>query len=150
MHLKKILFFAGLLLALAGCNTIDRRISEKQDVFNRLDLQTQAKVRQGTISIGYTPDMVYIALGPPSAKQQKAIAEGDESIWIYKAYYRKYEGTAFAGYQSMMISDPSGRGGRSMISLVPVKAPVYSEQEEDKIRVHFVNGKVSAIDKLRG
>ncbi len=62
---------------------------KKQDVFDRLDPQTQDKIRHGLISIGYPPDMVYIALGPPSEKQQKVTPEGDETTWIYKSYDRK-------------------------------------------------------------
>ncbi|HXA13520.1 MAG TPA: hypothetical protein VNW23_00210, partial [Opitutaceae bacterium] len=82
MSPRLLLFFAVLLPALAGCNSIGSRIREKQAVFNGLDPQTQAKIRQGVIAVGYTTDMVYIALGPPGERQQKAIPEGDETIWI--------------------------------------------------------------------
>ncbi|HSY53749.1 MAG TPA: hypothetical protein VK785_04840 [Opitutaceae bacterium] len=148
MSPRLFLFFAVLLAAMAGCNSIGSRIREKQAVFNGLDPQTQAKIRQGVVAIGYTPDMVYIALGPPGAQRPGFTPNGDETIWIYKTYYRKYEGMVFAGYQYMVINDPSGHGGQ--ISLQPVSAPVYSQHEQDKLRIHFVNGRVSAIDKLRG
>lgn len=148
MHLKKIIFFAGLLLALAGCNTIDNRISEKQDVFNRLDPQTQDKIRQGIVNIGYTEDMVYIALGPPDARHQKVTAKGDETTWIYKTYYEQFEGVEHVGYRRVVFFDPADHVYH--IYYEPVSTPVYSEHEEDNIRVTFANGKATAIEQSKG
>jgi hypothetical protein len=147
MHLKKIVFFAGLLLALAGCNTIDRRISEKQDVFNRLDPQTQDKIRQGIVEVGYTEDMVYIALGPPDEQHQKVATTGDDVTWIYKTDYEQFEGVEQVGYRRVVFFDPADRVYH--VYYEPVSSPVYSEHEEDNIRVTFVNGKVTAIEQSK-
>ena len=35
---------------------------------------TQGKIRQGIVEVGYTEDLVYIALGPPDAWHQKVTA----------------------------------------------------------------------------
>jgi outer membrane protein assembly factor BamE (lipoprotein component of BamABCDE complex) len=78
MHLKTIFLFTALLLAVSGCNTVDHRIGEKPDVFNRLDPKAQAEIRQGRVHVGYTPDMVYLALGQPD--------KIDGNIWYYKLY----------------------------------------------------------------
>jgi hypothetical protein len=145
MCLKKILCFAVLLLALAGCNTIDSRISEKQAVFDRLDPQVQAKIRQGIVEVGYTEDMVYIALGRPDARHQKVTAKGDETTWVYKTYYEQYEGIAHVGYRRIVFFDPGTRVYH--VYYEPVSEPVYSEHEEDNIRVTFVNGKVASIEQ---
>ena len=145
MRLQNIIFFAGLLLALAGCNTIDHRISEKQDVFNRLDPQTQDKIRQGVVEVGYTQDMVYIALGPPDARHEKVTTKGNETTWIYKTYYEQYEGMAHVGYRRIVFFDPADHVYH--VYYEPVSEPVYSEHEEDNIRVTFVDGKVTAIEQ---
>jgi hypothetical protein len=145
MYFKKIAFFAGLLLALAGCNTIDSRISEKQDAFNRLDPQTQGKIRQGIVEVGYTEDMVYIALGPPDARYQKVITKGDETTWIYKTDFEQFEGVEQVGYRRVVFFDPGDRVYH--VYYEPVSMPVYSEHEENNIRVTFVNGKVTAIEQ---
>jgi len=84
MHLKKIFFFTVLLLAVSGCNTIDHRIHEKPDVFNQLDPKAQAEIRQGRVEVGYTPDMVYIALGKPD--------KIDGNTWYYKLYFEEGDG----------------------------------------------------------
>jgi hypothetical protein len=145
MHLKKILFFAGLLLALAGCSTIDTRIREKQDAFNRLDPQAQSKIRQGVVEVGYTEDMVYIALGRPDAQRQKTTLKGDETTWIYKTYYEQYEGVAQVGYRRVVFFDPGTRAYN--VYYEPVSEPVYSEAEENNILVTFVNGRVTVIEQ---
>jgi outer membrane protein assembly factor BamE (lipoprotein component of BamABCDE complex) len=84
MPIKKIFFFTALLLAVSGCDTINHRIREKQDVFNRLDPKAQAVIRQGRVEIGYTPDMVYMALGKPDK------IEG--TTWYYKHYFEEGDG----------------------------------------------------------
>jgi hypothetical protein len=145
MSLKKILFVAGLMLALAGCNTIDHRISEKQDVFNRLDPQVQDKIRQGVVEIGYTQDMVYIALGPPDARHEKVTAKGTETTWVYKTYYEQFEGVEHVGFRRIVFFDPSDHVYH--VYYEPVSTPVYSQHEEDNIRVTFVDGKVTAIEQ---
>jgi hypothetical protein len=145
MHLTKILSFAGLMLALAGCHTIDSRISEKQDIFNRLDPQVQAKIRQGIVEVGYTEDMVYIALGAPDARHDKVTGKGDETTWIYKTYYEQFEGVAHVGYRRVVFFDPVDHVYH--VYYEPVSEPIYSEREEDNIRVTFVDGKVTAIEQ---
>jgi outer membrane protein assembly factor BamE (lipoprotein component of BamABCDE complex) len=145
MRLKQIIFFAGLLLALAGCSTIDSRIGEKQEVFDRLDPRVQAKIREGIVQVGYTQDMVYIALGQPDARHEKVTAKGDETTWIYKTYYEQFEGVEHVGYHRIVYFDPAGNVYH--VYREPVSMPVYSEREEENIRVTFVNGKVTAIEQ---
>ncbi|HTQ31857.1 MAG TPA: hypothetical protein VMI53_11670 [Opitutaceae bacterium] len=147
MKLRPFLLLAGLGLALAGCSTIDSRIREKQDSFNRLDPSTQAKLRQGIVEVGYTPDMVYIALGSPDERHELTTGKGDETTWIYKTYYEQYEGMAHVGYRRIVFFDPATRIYH--IYYEPVSTPVYSEQEEDNIRVTFVNGKVASIEQTK-
>jgi hypothetical protein len=140
-----ILIAALLLLTLAGCNTIDSRISQKQGMFDRLDPRIQAKIRQGIVEVGYTPDMVYIALGTPDERHQKVTAKGDETTWIYKTYYEQYEGMVHVGYHRIVFYDPGARVYH--IYYEPVSTPVYSEHAEDNIRVAFVNGRVTVIEQ---
>ncbi|HTB81500.1 MAG TPA: hypothetical protein VK717_11505 [Opitutaceae bacterium] len=142
---RTLILFAALMLMLAGCNTIDSRISQKQDVFNRLDPQTQAKIRQGIVEVGYTPDMVYIALGTPDEQHQKVTAKGDDTTWVYRTYYEQYEGMAHVGYRRIVFFDPATRVYR--IYYEPVSTPVYSEHAQDNIRVTFVNGRVATIEQ---
>ncbi len=68
-RLLALLCGATALALLAGCQTVDTRIKEKPEVFASLDKAVQDKIKQGIIEIGYTPDMVWLALGAPRASQ---------------------------------------------------------------------------------
>jgi hypothetical protein len=55
--------------ALAGCHSVSSRIEEKAALFGTLSPAVQADLRAGIAKAGDTADMVYIALGRPSAIQ---------------------------------------------------------------------------------
>jgi hypothetical protein len=72
-----------LLLLAVGCATPDRRIQRHPDVFAAFPTNVQANVRSGIVDVGYTPDMVYIALGRPDRVLVRETAEGRVEIWVY-------------------------------------------------------------------
>lgn len=136
----------GAVALLAGCNTTEQRIRQKSEVFTSLPAADQERLRKGEVSIGDTPDMVFIAIGEPDRRIEKRSAENRKVIWIYKNYFERYEGTAFAGYRRMVGFDP--RSGRRFVYLQPSYADVYRNESEERLRVVFEDGKVSAIEEL--
>ncbi len=136
-----------LLALLAGCSTIDKRIEEKSSVFAGLDAATQEKLRKGIVEIGYTPEMVYIALGRPDEKRERVSAEGRELTWIYSTYRQEYAGTGVAGHRRTVIYDPASK--RSYIMWEPIVTDFYRNEIEDRIRVSFRDGKVSVIEQVK-
>ncbi len=147
MKLQAILLSVLLGLALAGCSTVDSRIREKAAVFNQLSPADQARIRQGIIAVGFTPDMVYMALGNPTEIRLHTIAAGQETLWIYSTYYDRYEGTVHAGYRRWVYYDPRIRAYR--VYYEPVYGQVYSEQKENVFRITFLNGRVTAIEETK-
>ncbi len=137
-----LLLAAGLV---TGCSTVNSRIREKAPLYYSLDANTQSKIAHGDIDVGFTPDMVYIALGEPTRKRERTTQDGTNDTWIYSTYYDRYEGTAQVGYHRWVV--PYGRGYR--VFWEPAYQDVYSQQREDRIRVTFANGKVSSIDQAR-
>jgi hypothetical protein len=146
--MKKVLHLPLLAAALllGACSTINSRINEKSDIYYSLDEATRAKLDQGNIDLGFTPDMVYIALGQPDSKRQRVTADGTTDVWVYSTYYDRYEGNAHMGYRRWVVPTPHGY----RVVYEPVHAPVYSQQREDNIRVTFQNGQVSSIETARG
>ena len=116
-------------------------------MFARLDPATQARIRQGLIGLGFTPDMVYIALGRPDEIHSRIAAAGRTTVWTYNSYYERYEGTVHAGYRRFATWDPRTRGYR--VSHEPVYADVYSEQQDTNIRVFFQSDQVTAIEQAK-
>jgi hypothetical protein len=141
------LLLGMLAFALAGCSTVDSRIKEKPDVFAKLDPVIQAKLKQGIIDLGYTSDMVYIALGKPDEIRERTSGGGHDTVWKYNTYYDRYEGTVHAGYRRFVYWDPRIRAYR--IYYEPVYANLYSAEKETYIRVTFRDDKITVIEQTK-
>jgi hypothetical protein len=135
----------GAALLFAGCSTINSRIQEKSAVFSSLDPATQAQIKHGDVGLGFTPDMVYMALGQPDATRHRTSADGVAVTWIYDSNY--YD-AAYVGYHRW-----GGWGPRGMYRMYwgpgPFYGPYYGPFPSDDIRVTFQNGRVVSIDQAR-
>lgn len=147
MKIPFTLLAAGLALLLAGCSTVSSRIDEKAAVFNSLDPQTQARIRQGLVDVGFTQDMVYMALGRPNSTREQQSSQGLQTTWVYNTYWQEYEGRQLVGYHRQAYFDERARAWR--VYYQPVHANIYSEREEEYIRVMFKDGKVAAIEQTK-
>ena len=83
------IFLATLLTALlgSGCETRSDRIREKSALYATLSPAQQAQIGQGIVAVGFTPEMVYMALGNPARLEKTERAEAPAELWIYNNYY---------------------------------------------------------------
>jgi len=70
---------------LTGCATIDSRISEHPDMFQRLSPSDQALVREGKIRDGMSQDGVYLAWGGPNERVPGRVHGKPADTWVYTA-----------------------------------------------------------------
>lgn len=133
------------ILVLAGCNTFERRAEKKADVFATLSPETKDRLKNKTIQIGDTFDLVYIAFGNPDEKQQSATASGETVTWIYNRYWQEYQGEAYGGFYRHVVRDP--KTGATRVYLEPVSRPVYADRKQPVLRVVFADGKASVIER---
>lgn len=138
-----LLTCVAVLLANAGCSTMNGRIKEHEAMFRTLEPATQQRLREQRVEIGDTADMVYIALGRPTSRTERKSKDGTTMVWTYSVRGTEYAGTA-VGHRRAVVIDP--RTGRRMLIVQPVVANVYQETEEDLIRVEFKEGLVSAVE----
>lgn len=111
---------------LAGCQTVDARIRKNPEAFASVDQATQDKVKQGIIDLGFSENLVYLAIGAPDLKRKSVSATGQTETWIYYAssvlkadfpqngYYRHdynppvdelpYSGTERGSYRDVYVS----------------------------------------------
>lgn len=77
----------GWIAIVAGCNTSPQldRISELKTQYEQMDQATQDEVAKGSIAIGHTPEMVYIALGRPDVIETSP--DGQDITWTYRNFY---------------------------------------------------------------
>ncbi|MBS0632462.1 MAG: hypothetical protein JSS11_11140 [Verrucomicrobia bacterium] len=166
----------GTLLGLAaGCGTTDtlaRRIEQHHDVYAGLSAEEKTQIDRGIITVGFSPEMVLMALGKPE-RVVPGRGPGAED-WIYvNLYSPNGDSVAMASKVSMQyplkphqdMGPPQyykfdsqtrspGGGGGSITDTVPV--PTYqlvpdlaNEQikAESAIKVHvkFTEGTVEDI-----
>ncbi len=146
-HFISLVLAAAALFFTSGCQTVESRIKEKPDVFAKLDAATQDKIKQGIIEIGYTEDMVYLALGAPDQKRESIRANGKSITWIYNTYYSRYDGADYIGYHRSVYFDPYLHAYRMYYR--PVFADTYIQEKEERIRVVFKEGKAAVIEQTK-
>ncbi len=83
---------AAVLLAVmfVGCESdggIAARSQEKSATYSSLKPWQKKYIDKGTVAEGFTPDMVYIAMGKPDKVETKDFPQGKVEIWTYSRYY---------------------------------------------------------------
>ena len=144
---QSLLFAAAVatLAFLAGCNSFNTRARQMSGVYNQLAPSDQERLQRGIISIGDTPEMVYIALGNPDERRDILNADGTQTTWVYRTYWQQYEGQAWLGYRRVVVPARNGRG--YVVFHEPVTQDIYSTNVDDRIRVTFANGVVQSVEQ---
>ncbi len=123
-------------MALAGCSTPDSRIERNRAAFAGYPPVVQAKIRAGEIEVGYTTEMVTLALGRADHIHRRHTAEGETEIWAYA------DKSPTFGFGIGI-----GGGGRHSGGGVAVGASTGGDRG-DRLRVIFERGKVKAIERF--
>jgi len=81
--LLQALVAGAFALFLAGCTTIETRITEKQAAYSSMSATDRALVGQGKIREGMSQDAVYIAWGAPNQRATGRNRGRTVETWIY-------------------------------------------------------------------
>lgn len=131
-------------LLLTGCATPRSRIQEFQTVFDSLDPAQQELIEAGQIDIGFTEDMVYMALGKPDREFTRRTAEGEVALWAYTSHFTRTRRELVHG--TFRVHDRRAGRVHSVRDSVWVDVPTY--HEFDRLRVEFDDeGVVRAIER---
>lgn len=136
--------FPCLAALLAACATTPQsRIKANQALFDGLPPAAQEKIKNGQVDIGFTEDMVLMAMDTPDRKYVRTTAAGGTSVWSYTTVRTKTE------RQRVPVSGTVPDGGgqwRSYNNWMWVNVEQQSEYE--RFRVEFKDGKVTAFEEL--
>ncbi|MDX2187558.1 MAG: hypothetical protein SFV32_11545 [Opitutaceae bacterium] len=133
---------ASLLLAfLSGCSTPESRIAKQPELFASLQPGDQELVRQGKVAVGFTPDMVKLALGDADKVWVRTDAAGTNEVWSYTTYESDAGVYLYRGYYHRWHyrGDP----------LYPYYLTVPSRREREEIRLQFKDGRVSVVEQVK-
>jgi hypothetical protein len=124
-----------LLAVFSACSTPDSRIRANKAEFDALPAETQAKIREGKVEVGFTPSMVLMALGDPDRRYSKTGESGQSEVWAYQD-----KGPAF----SFGVGVGGGSGRTGMGGGIGVSTA--GDRTDDKLRVIFEGGRVVSIE----
>src|SRR5258706_9120484 len=111
MHRPLLASLAAFSLVLfAGCNTANSRYQKVSGTVTR-DPRTQAAIKRGVVEPGYTPEMVYLALGKPTIPADGIVDATRDGTWIYRNFGPPGTDRDFirAGFRRRVVFDPSRR-----------------------------------------
>jgi hypothetical protein len=87
MHLRPLALLIGLVapLLFSGCNTAAVRVLTNYETFSQLDPKVRANILRGRVELGYTHEMVRLAVGRPNYASSAAAVKGGYDVWSYTA-----------------------------------------------------------------
>lgn len=128
----------GMIALLAACATPQARIERNLEYFNTLGSTEQALIKEGKVAVGFTPEMVKLAVGDPDQRWARTDAAGRSEIWSYTTYDGNDGTPLFGGYYHRYAGGyPAYYDG---IVITGARAREY-------FKVTFTAGKVSAIEQ---
>ena len=143
MHKPILPLAAAALLALGavtGCEStgsIAARAEEKAAVYASLKPWEKKYIEKGTVATGFTPDMVYIALGRPTRVTARDFPEGHAELWTYGRCYPTAD--AIRGFKPVSLAldsayqppaatpPPNFSGGSRPNNTLGTKAPMEAD-----------------------
>ena len=75
--------FTLCIVIFLSCSTPDSRIRKNQELFDTYPPDVQDSIREGKVKIGFTEDMVRMALGNPNETAVNVTKEGEVHVWAY-------------------------------------------------------------------
>ena len=135
------------LLLIAGCQSANSRYQQVSATM-KPDAKTQKNIKRGVIEPGYTPEMVYLALGKPTVPADGIVDATRDGTWIYRDYQATATDRDFvrAGFRRRVVFDPS-RGGDVVVT-EPIDTKAFPNLEPHSLHVTFRDGRVVEIKRV--
>jgi len=140
--MKRVIFASAILAGaslVAGCTVSSpaTRIERHQAAFAAWPAAVQARVKAGQVDVGFTADMVRVALGEPDRVRTLITPQGQSEVWVYFDH-----GPTFSIGLGVGVSSGSNDFGAAT-------GVAGGPSPEERLRVIFDAGKVTAIEALK-
>ncbi len=131
---------AALLLAFAGCAT------HTPTTATTLEPKIHAKVQKGVVEPGFTPEMVFLALGQPTSPKENLADATRDGTWVYENYVRNDRDFIKAGFRRRVVFDPVKRS--DVIVTEPVDPRLFPNLQPHSLHIKFRDGRVTEITRV--
>jgi hypothetical protein len=139
MRRLPLLLALSLSALLTACSTTpEERIAKSPALFDTYPPQIRQKIRAGEVDIGFTPDMVRLALGEPSRVFSRQTEKGATELWIYHDNSPRFS-----------FGIGVGSFGRHSATSIGVASSTGGYDPEEKMHVEFRDGLVTAVEYVR-
>lgn len=132
--MNRLLAFLACLAVLGACSTPHARIQRNLAQFQSYPEEARRAISSGKVALGFTEEMVRMALGSPSRIYRRTTAQGIYDVWVYRATETQ-NATVYPG------SNPQSLG-------TDLIATAVVSQYFEAARVVFDHGKVVEIEEL--
>lgn len=142
MKILSIFFLCTLgVLLQSGCATPDTRIRQNPELFAQLSPEQQEMIRRGQVGVGFSAEMVRLALGEPDRLTTRSNADGMSEVWHYVTYEMPTGDPLYRGWyhRYYMWRDP----------LYPWYLDESQRRERERFSVIFDRGTVTALEHER-
>jgi hypothetical protein len=129
-----LLLIMTYALLVAGCSSVDSRVKSHEAAFNSWPADVQEKVRAGKVEMGFTPEMVEVALGEPHRRASRTTDRGQADVWVYSDKSPRFS----IGLGLGSVRGSTGVGGGVTVG--------DNFRDDEAMRVIFENGRVTAIE----
>ena len=133
------LIVVGTAILSFGCSTPASRINRNPELFAQMPPEQQDLIRRGQVAVGFTSEMVRLALGEPDRYTTRTSQEGVGEVWHYVTYDAPVGTPLYRGWyhRYYMWGDP----------LYPYYTSFPDRRERDRFSVVLSNGRVTALER---
>jgi hypothetical protein len=127
----------SLLMLVASCASPESRVRKHQAEFDAWPADVQQKIKAGRVDVGFTQEMVRVALGDPERTFTRTTAQGAAEVWVYAERGPKFSFGVGVG----SVRGSTGVGGGVTVG--------DTFRDNEAMRVVFEQGRVTAIETRR-
>ena len=138
MKILSFLIACAALVVAAGCSTPQARINRSPEAYAKLSAADQQLIREGKVAVGFTPEMVRLALGDPDRVSTRTDANGVNEAWSYATYETEKGVVLYRGFYHRQWCDPL---------IYPYYASYPSRRTREYLKIVFADGRVSVIEQ---
>ena len=139
MHRPFALIAITAALVATGCATRTPTTATK------LEPDIRAKVEKGIVEPGFTPEMVFLALGKPTEPSESLVDATTNGTWVYRDFARTDREIVKAGFRRRVKFDEGKKA--DVITTEPIDMKSAPNLQANTLYITFRDGRVVEIQR---